>query len=215
MKFDQTGQQRGHVAQRNHIGTVAQGAVRVWMRLDEQAVRARRHRASRQHRSELPLAARTITPRARQLHGMRRVKNDREAESPQDGNGTHVRHQIVITEGCAAFGQEEFTPACAGGFPDDLPHFLRRQELALFQIDDFARSHGGGDQIRLAAEEGGDLQDVHHGGGALHLFFRVDVRQKPAGRTRAAPGPEYPTPPSAPARERICPTTGWPCRNLP
>ena len=55
------------------------------------------------------------------------------------------------------------------------PHFVRREELAFLQIDDLAGGHGGFDQIRLAAEERWDLQDVHDFAGEGSLLLGVDI----------------------------------------
>ena len=55
------------------------------MRLDEQAVRARCQRAACQHRRELPLANRAISPRAGLLHGVRGVEDHGEARLLERG----------------------------------------------------------------------------------------------------------------------------------
>ncbi len=147
------------------------------MRLDEQAVRADRQRRAREHRRKFALARRLVAAAAGQLHGMRRVKNNRKAERLHDRNRAHVGDEIVVAERRAAFGQENLF--CAGHFCffRDAPHFVRRKELAFFQVHDFSGRDGGFNQIRLAAKKRGDLQNVHDLARARGLLFRVHVRQ--------------------------------------
>ena len=59
----------------------------------------------------------------------------------------------------------------AGGVPE----ILRRNELALLQIHDAAGAAGFGEQIRLAAEERGNLQDVDYLRGGSGLPGLVDI----------------------------------------
>ncbi len=92
-------------------------------------------------------------------------------------NRTQVGDEIVVAESRAAFGEQDFFRAGAPGFLHHLAHFRRRQELALFEIDDLAGDGGGFNQIRLAAEEGGDLQDVHDFARDGGMGFVMDVGQ--------------------------------------
>ncbi len=147
------------------------------MRFDEQPVCARGERAARQHRREFTLAARPVAAAAGKLHGMRGVKNHREPKPKQQRYRAHVGHEIVIAEGCAAFRYENSFGAGAFGFFDDLAHFQRRQELALFQVDDPSGRRRRRDQVRLPAQESGDLEDIHDFAGDGGLGFRVDIGQ--------------------------------------
>ena len=147
------------------------------MRLDEDAVRSRDHRAPRQHRGELPLAARLVAAAARQLHRMRRVEHDGKPGTTQDGDGSHVRHQIVVAEGRAALGDHHPLPTELRRFLHDLTHLRRREELAFLHVHDLAGQHGGFDQIRLATEERRDLENVHDLAGDLGLALIVNIRQ--------------------------------------
>jgi len=54
-------------------------------------------------------------------------------------------------------------------------HVEGRNELALLDVDGAPRPAGFHEQIRLAAEEGGDLQDVRGFGGGRGLIGRMDV----------------------------------------
>jgi hypothetical protein len=56
-----------------------------------------------------------------------------------------------------------------------LLHLARGKELALFDVHDFAGVCGGGDEIGLAAEKSGDLQNVNDLGGPLRLLLGVNI----------------------------------------
>src|SRR5581483_7386630 len=71
---------------------------------------------------------------------MRRVKNHRITKSPHDWNRPHVRHKIIITKGRAPFSHEDSPAPGSFRFLYDLTHLLRRKELPLLDIDDFARA---------------------------------------------------------------------------
>ena len=57
----------------------------------------------------------------------------------------------------------------AGDFFDDVGHVPGGEELGFFYVDDAAGFGGGDEEIGLAREEGGDLQDVDDFGGGLRL----------------------------------------------
>jgi len=65
----------------------------------------------------------------------------------------------------------------AGGadFFDDMDHVLGSEELAFFDIDGAAGATGGNEEVCLAAEEGGDLEDVGDFGGGAGLGGFVDI----------------------------------------
>ena len=50
-----------------------------------------------------------------------------------------------------------------------------RDELALLDVDDAAGAAGGQQEVRLAAEEGGNLQDIRDFGGRFGLRRLVDI----------------------------------------
>ena len=145
------------------------------MRLDEEAVRAGGEGAAGQQRCEFPLANRAVAARPRLLHRVRGVEDHRAARLLEHGDGAHVRHEVVVAEGRAALGDEQLFAAHQFGLLHHAAHLLRREELAFLQVHNFFGGHRRLDQIRLPAEEGGDLQDVHHltGGERLHLVVNV------------------------------------------
>src|SRR5690606_10410801 len=75
----------------------------------------------------------------------------------------------------AAFAGHDIRIAAAGDLGDHVLHVPRRQELALLHIDRFAGFGGGDEKVGLAAEEGGDLQDVDDFGDLGALLGQVYV----------------------------------------
>jgi hypothetical protein len=62
-------------------------------------------------------------------------------------------------------------------FVDDVAHVPRREELALLYIDAALRARRGLDQIRLTAEERGDLQHIGDFGRRLAVRDFMDIRE--------------------------------------
>src|SRR4029077_2314613 len=95
-----------------------------------------------------------------------RVENDRR-ELAHDGERTHVDNQVVVAEAGAALGDEDALVARGVALVDRMLHVPGRDELALFDVDHALAERRGDDQVGLAAEEGGNLEDVGdlgHGG---------------------------------------------------
>src|SRR6266850_5148710 len=159
--FQKAFQQSGHLPQWNHVRPVAQCVVRLRVRLDENAGGSRRQRATGQHRREFPLPTCPVAAAPGKLHRMGRVENYRKTKPPQNRDGSHVRHQIVVTERSAALSHEEPSATRFLRLPHDLPHLRWGQKLSFLQIDDAASLDRGGYEVGLAAEKSWDLQDVH------------------------------------------------------
>ena len=108
---------------------------------------------------------------------MRRVHHDRVSGLRHLRQAAHVGDQRVVPKRGAAFCEQD--ALVAGGFNlgDDIGHVPRGQKLAFLHIDDLARIACGQQHIGLAAQEGGDLQDVHCFGGDGTLGFGVNIRQ--------------------------------------
>src|ERR1051326_1661796 len=113
----------------NHVGSIAQGAIGLGMSFKENAVGACGKGGARQHRSELTLAAGFVSPAARQLDGMRRVKYHRETKGAHDRDRAHVRNKVVVSERRAAFGDEQSFAASLFGFIHDLRSEEHTSEL--------------------------------------------------------------------------------------
>src|SRR5436309_15526206 len=100
---------------------------------------------------------------------MRGIKNHGATEPPQYRQGTHVHDQIIVAEGRTPFGDQQPPSAGAARLLDHAAHFGWRKKLALLEIDDSTGANGRGDEVRLAAKKGRDLQDVHWRAGQLGL----------------------------------------------
>ena len=138
------------------------------------------------NRDEFTLAAGDIPLPARLLDRMGRIIHHRAAGLGQNGQRAHVGNERVIAERCAAF--TEHHPVITGrlGFLHDIRHVPRGKKLALFDIQGFTGFSGGDDQIGLAAQKCGNLDDVHglRNRGTL-------IRQMDIGQYRAAMGFAY------------------------
>ena len=89
----------------------------------------------------------------------------------------HVGHKGVIAEGRAAFGQQDAFVAGAFDLGHDVGHFPRGQELTLLDVDRGTGVACGQQHVGLAAQEGGDLQDVGHFGSNRALAFGMHIGQ--------------------------------------
>ena len=102
-----------------------------------------------------------------------------------------VHHQVVVPEARAALGDED--PAARRRrrtFSTAWRMSRGRHELALLDVDRQPGGRAGGEQIRLPAQERGDLQAVDHPRGGLRLGGLVDVGEQgqPQLRLHAARG---------------------------
>jgi hypothetical protein len=145
------------------------------MGFEKEAVRASRQGATGQDGREFALAAGFVAAAARELNRMRGIENNGKTKTPHDREGTHVSHQVVVTESSPTFREEQALAASGFGFIGNFTHFQWGQKLALFEIYDFAGAHGGGDEIGLPAKKGGDLEDVGYGSGSRGLLLGVNV----------------------------------------
>ena len=132
---------------------------------------------------ELALPARGAAQPAGLLHRMGGVENDRKARRRQLRQRAHVGDQRVVAERRAALRQQDLIIAGVGDLRDHVRHVPGREELALLDVDRLAGPGGGHQQVRLAAEEGRDLQHVADLGHRGALVGQVDV-----GQHRAAGG---------------------------
>lgn len=103
------------------------------------------------------------------------VKADGEAKGLHDRDGAHVRDEIVVAKGGAAVGEDNPVVACRDEFVDDVLHIPRREKLPFFYVDGGGSEGGSGEDVCLATEKGGDLDDVAEGAGCGGVFGRVDV----------------------------------------
>ena len=96
---------------------------------------------------------------------------------PHHRQRPHVDDQVVVAEAGAALGEQN-----AAGLPglelaDHVAHVAGRHELALLDVHWFAGRRGRQQQVRLSAQEGGNLQHVDDGGRRRGLRRLVNVGQ--------------------------------------
>src|SRR6516164_7640933 len=90
---------------------------------------------------------------------MGRVENHGR-ELAHDGERAHIHDQIVVSKAGAALGDEDAVVARLAAFLHSVFHVPRRDELAFLDVDHAFAERGRDDQVGLAPEEGGDLEDV-------------------------------------------------------
>ncbi|ABS28495.1 hypothetical protein Anae109_4317 [Anaeromyxobacter sp. Fw109-5] len=145
------------------------------MDLAEERVDADRRRRARERRHVLPLAAGGVAPAAGQLHRVRGVEAHRHAQLAHDDEAAHVHDQVAVAEGRAALDQEHVLLPRLAALRHRVAHLLRREELALLHRHALAVARAGEDEVRLAAQEGRDLEHVHDAPGRLRLPGLVHV----------------------------------------
>src|SRR5678815_4270084 len=91
---------------------------------------------------------------------MRRVKNYRR-DLAHNGERSHIDDQIVVAEAGAALGEKNFVVTCLAALRDRMLHVPRGDELTFLDIDGAPAERGRNDEVRLAAQERGDLQNVN------------------------------------------------------
>ena len=92
-------------------GAVGEGVLGVGVDLQEDAVRARRHRRPRQRLGVAPQPP-ALGAAAGELERVGDVVDHRDAVLVEHGEAAHVHHQVVVAEGDAALGDGH--PAVAG-----------------------------------------------------------------------------------------------------
>ena len=100
-------------------------------------------------------------------HGIARLSHQRQA--------LHINHEGVIAEARPALRQHDVIIAAFGDLIGNILHIPWREELPLFDVHDLACFGRGDQKICLAAQKGGDLQDVNMGGDALNLLLCMYV----------------------------------------
>ena len=157
--------------------TVGEGFGGVGVGFEEEAVGPGGEGGAGEGGDEFALAAGSAVGRAGELNAVGGVEDGGGAVAAHEGEGAHIHDEILIAEGGAAFGLPDFAGAGLAKFFDDVGHFLGREELAFLDVNDAARGGGGGEEVSLAAEEGGDLEDVADFGDGLGLGGEMDVGQ--------------------------------------
>src|SRR6266550_7081423 len=188
----------GELVERHHVRSVGRRAGRIGMGLEEEAVGARGGGGVQQGRNEAAVAsARAVPALARLLDRVRGVEDDgRVTRGAEPWKAAHVDDEVAVAEECAALGDGDFRRAAGTHFLDGAAHLLRRHPLAFLDVHRPARLARGDQQIRLATEERGDLENVGHacGQGDMGGFVDVGEDRKTGGVAdllqRAEPGLE-------------------------
>ena len=161
--------------QRDLVWAVGEGVGGVGVDFHEQAVQSGGHRRAGEDRGELTITAGRAAEAAGALDGVGGVENDRNALFPHQVERAHIDDEVIISEGRAALGDEETVAAEGTHFIGDVHAIQRREELAFFHVHHAAGFRGGLEEIRLAAEEGGDLEEINVLGGDVSLLGGVDI----------------------------------------
>ena len=129
------------------------------MDFEEEAVNASCHRRTGEERNVLRLAAADPIGSGRLLNGMGAIKDHRR-EFAHDGERAEVDDQGVVAEACAALREEDTLVAGGAYLFDGVVHIPWSDELALLYVDSAAGFARGYEEVSLAAEKCGDLQNV-------------------------------------------------------
>ncbi len=109
---------------------------------------------------------------------MGRIEDHGAARAAQMGKALEVHHQIAVAEGGAPFGDPDGPGGWAAAkFVHGVPQIPGGQELSLLEVHGMARGRRRQEQIRLTAEEGGDLEHIHGFGHPGALVGLVDIRE--------------------------------------
>ena len=96
-------------------------------------------------------------------------------EAGHDREGAHVDDQVLVTESRASVGLPDLGGLGAFELIDHEAHLERRKELALLHVHDLAGLGGRDEEVRLAAHERRDLQDIDDLADGLALLGAMDV----------------------------------------
>jgi hypothetical protein len=82
----------GDLVERQRIGTIAQGLIRVLVNLQEHPVRPGSYSSTSQRGNEAAITSGAIPPAARELHAVGRIEHHRAAVLGHDLKRPHVHH---------------------------------------------------------------------------------------------------------------------------
>jgi len=175
---------------RNLVRAVRRGLGGILMGLEKNPIDSGSHGRACQHGGQMAISRGMTATTTRSLDGMGGVENRRKSLLADPVEGAHVGHQIVITEGSASLRETEARATRGLQLPGNRGEIPRGKELPFLHIHSTSGRHrsmsGCLDQIRLAAEEGGDLEQIDEVSSDLGLLGRVDVRRH--GNTNGIPG---------------------------
>ena len=103
--FYDRAKERGEFVERNHVGAVARGRVRIEMRFEKKRVDSDRRRRASEGADEFAFASGDAPRRARFLNAVRRVENDRRAGLAHDRKGAKIVDERAVSEKRSAFAE--------------------------------------------------------------------------------------------------------------
>src|SRR5579859_1077383 len=111
---------------------------------------------------------------------MRGIKHHRR-KAPHNGQRAHVYNQVVVPEGTTALGEKHVAIPRLADLLDGMTHVPRRDELALLDVDGLGVPGCRNQQIRLAAEESRNLDDISNFCHQWHVdsFMHVSQHRDP------------------------------------
>ena len=160
------------------------------MRFQEEAVCARRRSGHQQRRHVLAhSSARSVRAAPRLLCCVSGVEQHHgTGGGPQPLEAAHVHDQVTVAEGRATLGHRDVTATRGPHLLGSALHLLGGHPLALLDVHRPTRAAHRIEQVRLAAQERGDLQRVHGRRHGLHLPHFVHVGEdRQAGFVTHAP----------------------------
>ena len=159
------------------VRAIRQRLLRIIVHLDEDSGDTHRSRGAGQRLDELRLPPDALPAAPGSWTLCVASKTTGQPESRMILQAAHVHHQVVVAERRAALGQHDLRVAGGRHLFGGVVDIVRGDELPLLDVDDSAGAPGGEQQVGLAAEKGGDLQDVGDLGGRLGLRRLVNIGQ--------------------------------------
>jgi len=153
-------EQRLEEIEAERVGAVGFGVRGVVVDFKKEAVDACGYGGAGEERDELGLATADSICRRWLLHRVGAVK-DYGGDFAHDGEGAEIDHKVVVAEAGAALGEGDAVVACGLNFLYCVRHVRRGDELALLDVHGAAGFASGYEQVRLAAEEGWNLEHVY------------------------------------------------------
>ena len=149
------------------VGSVGEGVGRVVVDLEEEAVDAGGGSGAGQRLNIFRLSAALASGGSGELEAVGDVEDGGVAEVAHHLEAAEIDHEVLVSEAGAALGEQDFLIAGGGDLLGCVLDVPGGQELALLDVDDAAGAAGFDEDVGLAGEEGGDLEDVaDFGGGA-------------------------------------------------
>ena len=173
--FAELAEHLGEFGERNLIGTVGERFGGLGMSFHEHAITTRGDGSPCEDGGKLAISAGGGAEATRTLHGVGGIKDDAETELTHPVEGTHVGDEILVTKGGAALGEEEVLATNGLEFFSNVFDIPGGHERAFFYINGTSSLASREDEVGLAGEEGGNLEEIDVFSGDFCLLRGVDV----------------------------------------